>query len=72
MLPSRRSGVRVVTDDGDALVSGHGLLPSRLWYESDVIAMRRELVLELRGRVCLYSASAHVRVCACAFQSSPC
>ena len=48
MLPSRRSGVRVVTDDGDALVSGHGLLPSRLWYESDIIAMRREL----RGRVC--------------------
>ena len=68
MLPSRRSGVRVGTDDGDALVSGHGLLPSRLWYESDIIAMRREL----RGRVCLYSASAHVRVCACAFQSSPC
>ena len=56
MLPSRRSGVRVVTDDGDALVSGHGLLPSRLWYESDVIAMRREL----RGRVCQCA-----RACVC-------
>ena len=56
MLPSRRSGVRVVTDDGDALVSGHGLLPSRLWYESDIIAMRREL----RGRVCQCA-----RACVC-------
>ena len=52
--------MRVVTDDGDALVSGHGLLPSRLWYESDIIAMRESMRRELRGPVCQCA-----RACVC-------